>query len=95
MPLPINRIRQDYDCVNNKIYYYIDVLLLSKYNIYMVDMAKESDFRKKGEKSVTISASVKPSLAERLDEYCEENEMYRSNVIEIAVDEYLKKKGKK
>lgn len=59
-----------------------------------MDMAKEDELRLKKQKKETISASINPSLIERLDAYCKEKGFYRANVVELAIEEYLDRKSK-
>ena len=43
--------------------------------------------------SLRVNISMPPSLIQRLDKYCDEEERARSWAIQKAVDDWLKKKG--
>lgn len=69
-------------------------LCFIQYTLYIMDMAKDDDDLKTQNK-VSVSATVKPSIVERLDEYCKNNGYIRARVIEKSIVEYLDREEKK
>lgn len=60
-----------------------------------MDMAKEDEMRKKGENKIRLPpATIDPALLDQLNAYCAAKGLYRSNVVEKALEEYLKKHDK-
>jgi predicted transcriptional regulator len=45
------------------------------------------------QKVITRHITLTPSISERVDKYCKDEERARSWVIQKAIDEWLKKKG--
>lgn len=70
------------------------ISILITYIMYIVEMAKESNLRLKGDNKVPLPARVKRSIFERINDYAEENGLIRNSVIEEALEDFLDKKDR-
>lgn len=51
----------------------------------------EREFRSKKDKKETLSASLPTATVLRLNEFCLKNRFYKSEIIEVAIEDYLDK----